>query len=214
MAIESIGLQIVVFGAFLYSVVLHEVAHGYMAEQLGDPTARHQGRLTLNPIPHLDPIGSFLLPLFLFMTGSPIFGWAKPVPYNPNLMRNRRWDPIKVMAAGPLTNIALALLLGLFLRVSMTLGFAHPVMVQILSPVVFVNLILAVFNLIPIPPFDGRFLIGLFSPVMMLRAEIAMARMGGMGFMIGLLVGLFVVFPIVLPIIPVIFQLITGIALF
>jgi len=212
--IESFGLQIIVFGAFLYSVVLHEVAHGYIAEQMGDPTARHAGRLTLNPIPHLDPIGSFLLPVILFITGAPIFGWARPVPYNPNLMRDRRWDPIKVMAAGPLTNIALAVILGLFLRGLLASGLAMPVMVQILSIVVYLNLILAVFNLIPIPPFDGRFLIGLFSPVMMLRAEIAMARMGGMGFMIGLFVGLFVVFPIVLPLIPPLFQLLTGVALF
>ena len=80
MPIESIGITIVIFGAFLYSVVLHEVAHGYMAEQFGDKTARFAGRLTLNPLPHLDPIGSFLLPLMLFISGAPVFGYARPVP--------------------------------------------------------------------------------------------------------------------------------------
>lgn len=214
MSVESIGITIVVFGAFLYSVVLHEVAHGYMAEQFGDKTARFAGRLTLNPLPHLDPIGSFFLPLILFMTGAPIFGYAKPVPYNPNMMRNRRTDPLKVMAAGPATNVALAVLLGLILRALLAMGLAHPVMVQILSTVVFLNLVLAVFNLIPIPPFDGRFLIGLINPVWLLRAEIAMARMGSMGWIFGLFIGLFLVLPVVFPLIPPIFQLITGTALF
>ncbi|HXV27008.1 MAG TPA: site-2 protease family protein, partial [Candidatus Paceibacterota bacterium] len=164
--------QIAVFAAFLYSVVLHEVAHGYVAEQKGDSTARYAGRLTLNPIRHLDPVGSFLLPLVMFFTGGPIFGWAKPVPYNPNLMRDRRWDPLKVMAAGPGTNIALAIVVGVFLRLLLATGVAPAIMVQILAMVVYLNLILAVFNLIPIPPFDGRFLLGLFSPVLMFRAEI------------------------------------------
>lgn len=212
MAFESLGVTIVVFGAFLYSVVLHEVAHGYMAEQFGDNTARFAGRLTLNPLPHLDPIGSFFLPLILFVTGAPIFGYARPVPYNPNNMRDRRWDPLKVMAAGPATNIALAVLLGLVMRIMLVAGFANPVMMQILSTVVFLNLVLAVFNLIPVPPFDGRFLIGLINPVWMFRAEIAMARMGGMGWIIGLFIGLFLIFPIIFPLIPLAFKLITGVA--
>lgn len=212
MPIESIGITIVIFGAFLYSVVLHEVAHGYMAEQFGDKTARFAGRLTLNPLPHLDPIGSFLLPLMLFISGAPVFGYARPVPYNPNMMRNRRSDPLKVMAAGPATNIAIAVVLGLVLRVLLAAGLAHPVMLQILSTVVFLNLVLAVFNLIPVPPFDGRFLIGLINPVWMLRAEIVMARMGGMGWIVGLFIGLFIVFPIVLPLIPLAFRLITGVS--
>jgi len=212
MAIESIGVTIIIFGGFLYSVVLHEVAHGYMAEQYGDKTARYAGRLTLNPLPHLDPIGSFVLPLILFLLSAPIFGYARPVPYNPNAMRDRRWDPLKVMAAGPATNIALAVLLGLVMRFMLTVGIASPVMLQILSTIVFLNLVLALFNLIPVPPFDGRFLIGLFSPVMLLRTEIAMARMGNMGWMLGLIFGLFVVFPLVFPLIPMVFHLITGVS--
>jgi Zn-dependent protease len=202
-------LKGIVFAGFLYSVVLHEVAHGYLAEQLGDPTARYAGRLTLNPLPHLDPIGSFLLPLILIPTGF-VFGYAKPVPYNPNRMRDRRRDPLKVMAAGPVTNILLALLLGLLVRLLVALPTIPVLMIAVLTAIVFINLLLAVFNLIPIPPFDGRFLIGLFSPVALLRAEITIARMGGAGMFIGLLVGLFVILPIVFPVVPVLTALLTG----
>jgi Zn-dependent protease len=148
----------------------------------------------------------------MFFSGGPMFGWARPVPYNPNLMRDRRWGPIMTMAAGPATNIMLALALGLVLRVVLAAGVAPAVMVQILATVVYVNLILAVFNLIPIPPFDGRFLLGLFSPSALFRAEMAMARMGPMGFMIGIFVGLFVVFPVVQPLIGIFFRFITGVS--
>jgi len=209
----TLATQVIIFGAFLYSVVLHEVAHGYIAETLGDPTARYAGRLTLNPFPHLDPMGSFLLPLILAMSGAPVFGYAKPVPYDPNNLRDRRWDPIKVMAAGPLTNIGIAVILGLLLRVVGVGGVLAPVMVQILATVVFLNLVLAVFNLIPLPPFDGRLFLGLISPTLLYRWEIAFARMGGMGWIVGLFVGLFVIFPLIFPLIPIAFRLITGIAL-
>lgn len=209
----TLATQIIVFAAFLYSVVLHEVAHGYIAEALGDPTARYEGRLTLNPFPHLDPMGSVLLPLILAMSGAPVFGYAKPVPYDPNKLRNRRWDPIKVMAAGPLTNIAIAVALGLFLRFLTGAGMASPVMAQILGTVVFLNLILAAFNLIPLPPFDGRLFLGIISPILLYRWEIAFGRMGAMGWLIGLFVGLFIIFPVVFPLVPVVFQVITGVPL-
>lgn len=211
---SSVITKVAVFAVFLYSVVLHELAHGYVAEQMGDKTARYAGRLTLNPLPHLDLFGSFLLPLFLFFSGLPVFGWAKPVPYNPNNMRDRRWGPLKVMAAGPLTNILLAVATGLVLRIFVAIGAAPGAVVQMLGTVVYMNLLLAVFNLIPIPPFDGRFLLGLYSPTVLLRAEIAMARMGTMGFMIGLFVGLYIIFPLVTPLIGPLFRLITGTAVF
>jgi len=208
----SLITQVIIFGAFLYSVVLHEVAHGYIAEALGDSTARYAGRLTLNPLPHLDIMGSVLLPLILAMSGAPIFGYAKPVPYDPNRLRDRRWDPIKVMAAGPLTNIAIAVIIGLVLRFIVTTGMAVPqTMLQILATVVFLNLVLAVFNLTPLPPFDGRLFIGLYSPSALYRLEISFARMGTMGWIFGLGIGLFVVFPLVLPLLPGVFQLITGV---
>src|SRR3989344_1831079 len=101
----------------IISVVIHEVSHGYMAEYLGDPTARLAGRLTLNPIPHLDLFGSFIIPLLLFFSSSPIMlGWAKPVPYNPYNLRNQRWGDALVASAGPLSNLAIALSIVLFVR--------------------------------------------------------------------------------------------------
>jgi len=134
------------------SVVVHEVSHGFMANILGDDTAKHMGRLTLNPIKHIDPVGSILLPLFLFLTHSGfMFGWAKPVPYNPYNLRDQRWGELKVAAAGPLSNIALAVIFGLVLRFSVLPGAATEIIVYLVS----INLVLALFNLIPIAPLDG-----------------------------------------------------------
>lgn len=135
------------------SVVLHEVAHGYMANYLGDPTARLAGRLTLNPISHVDPIGSIILPGILAITHAPfLIGYAKPVPYNPYNLSGK-YDEALVAGAGPGTNILLALLFGLLIRfggVSMTES-----MLTACATIVYINLLLAVFNLIPIPPLDG-----------------------------------------------------------
>lgn len=137
----------------ILSVILHEVAHGYAANYLGDPTARLAGRLTLNPIPHIDFFGSIILPAVLAISGSPIlFGYAKPVPYNPYNLRGR-WGEGFVAAAGALTNLALAIILGLFIRFfadGLPIAF-----VMVLSVAVYLNLLLCIFNLIPIPPLDG-----------------------------------------------------------
>jgi len=137
----------------MFSVVAHEVSHGYMAQYLGDPTARLAGRLTMNPLRHLDPVGSVLVPVSLALLGGPIFGWAKPVPYNPYNLRDQKWGDAKVALAGPLANLGIALLFGLILRFGGT-ALSDPVQV-ILSLIVFINIILAVFNLVPIPPLDG-----------------------------------------------------------
>jgi Zn-dependent protease len=137
----------------IISVILHEVAHGYMANYLGDPTARLQGRLTLNPISHIDPLGSIFLPLLLVVTGSPItIGYAKPVPYNPYNLPGK-YDEFFVAAAGPATNLGLALVFGLLLRFgAIAMG---PALMSAFITIVFINLILGFFNLIPIPPLDG-----------------------------------------------------------
>jgi len=139
----------------IMSVVVHEVSHGYVANLLGDPTARIAGRLTLNPVKHLDPVGSFLVPLLTYMTGGFIFGWARPVPYNPYNLQVGKWGPALVGVAGPASNLLVALIFGLLIRFSEVLHIASPAFLGVASIVVLINIILAVFNMIPIPPLDG-----------------------------------------------------------
>jgi Zn-dependent protease len=139
----------------IFSVIAHEVAHGYAANSLGDPTARLAGRLTMNPFPHIDMTGSVLLPAILVFTNSPIlFGWAKPVPYNPYNLKNHRWGETLVALAGSATNILLAIIFGLLVRFGPTIGF-DVAMVSFAANIAFVNLFLGFFNLIPFPPLDG-----------------------------------------------------------
>ncbi|MFI5354374.1 MAG: site-2 protease family protein [Desulfobaccales bacterium] len=145
---------------FIFSVMIHEMAHGYVALRNGDPTAKIMGRITLNPLPHIDPVGSILLPLLIFFSGSRFFiGWAKPVPVNPLNYRNYRWGEITVSAAGPLSNLALAAAFAFLLRLDLGIG------VQVLASYgVSINIILALFNLIPIPPLDGSHILSILLP--------------------------------------------------
>jgi len=161
MDIVSIVIILVIL---LFSVVLHELSHGVAADKLGDHTARYMGRLTLNPIPHLDLFGAILLPLFLFLVQSPIiFGAAKPVPVNFYNLKNPKRDMALVSLAGPLTNFALAIAFALPIRLGLLnqgMGLGFDVLVQ----AVVLNLVLGIFNLIPIPPLDGsKVLASLFS---------------------------------------------------
>ncbi len=153
---EVIFLIIIIF----MSVVIHEVAHGYAAAFLGDLTAKYQDRLTLNPIKHIDPIGTILVPIITATAGFP-FGWAKPVPVNPYNLKSQKWGEMIVAAAGPATNIILAIIFSLIIR----LGTALPASFVGLSiNIVFINIALAVFNLIPIPPLDGSKILFAFLP--------------------------------------------------
>ncbi len=145
----------IIFGliVLIFSVILHEVAHGHMANWLGDPTARLAGRLTLNPLRHIDPLGSVILPALLLITHAPILiGYAKPVPYNPYNLRGKYAEGL-VAFAGPGTNILLAFIFGFLIRFSgAQLG---PDLISAFAVIVYVNILLALFNLIPAPPLDG-----------------------------------------------------------
>ncbi len=191
----------------LYSVVIHELAHGTMANSLGDPTAKNMGRLTLNPLKHLDIFGSVILPLFLFIVNAPfIFGYAKPVPYNPYNLRDRKYGPAKVAIAGPITNIVLALLFGLTLRFLPDV-FSTSLIPQLLSFIVRLNLVLAVFNLFPIPPLDGHWLLMTFLPDSMRAFKDFLYKYSMFIFVFFL----FFIFPLVFPIVFFLFKLIVGV---
>jgi Zn-dependent protease len=146
------------------SVVIHEVSHGFVALRFGDRTALYAKRLTLNPLKHLDIFGSIILPAFLAITHSPfLFGWAKPVPYNPDNLTNRKWGTIAVASAGILANIFIAVFFGLILRLIL-MGNVLSGAVSIISVIILVNLGLAIFNLVPIPPLDGSKILFSFLP--------------------------------------------------
>jgi Zn-dependent protease len=143
---------IIAFGIVLVSLTIHEAAHAWTADRLGDPTARLLGRVSLNPVVHIDPIGTLLLPLVAAISGLPIIGWAKPVPVNIGRLRHHRRDFMIVAAAGPLSNLAQATIAGLLCQALASDAGFFPL---ILRAFVQINLLLAFFNLVPIPPLDG-----------------------------------------------------------
>lgn len=188
----------------VFSIVIHEVSHGAVAYWLGDPTAKYAGRLTLNPIPHIDPVGSILLPLLMSFSGIGIIGWAKPVPYNPYNLRDQRYGPGMVAAAGPASNLAVAVFFGIFLRILPSMGFNNPVFFNFVILIIFINVLLAVFNLVPIPPLDGSKILFALLPDSAYRFK---AMLEQYGFYL-LIFFIFFLFPIIIPIVNWIFNLI------
>lgn len=161
------------------SVVVHEVAHGYVADKFGDPTARYQGRLTFNPIKHIDPFGSIILPFIMaLLPGGLILGWAKPVPINPYNFKRRRLGEFATAFAGPLSNIIIAAIFIVIIRLSLMYDL-DSVFIQLSSVVVLINAVLAFFNLIPIPPLDGYRIVSILLPQHLTeRYEIMAQRFG------------------------------------
>lgn len=207
---------LIIIIVFLFSVVIHEVAHGAMAYYLGDPTAKYAGRLTLNPISHLDLFGSIIVPGFLILTslaigGGIVFGWAKPVPINPYNFRDQRYGSAKVGLAGPAANIAVAVIFGLLIRfLPFSTALFYQNLISIFAFIVWVNLLLAVFNLMPIPPLDGSHILFTFLPPGMENVKIILSQYG----LFILLLIIFFFIQWFIPLINYIFKLIVGFSFF
>lgn len=194
--------QIVVL---IFSAIIHEYMHGYVALSLGDSSAKDAGRLSLNPLVHLEWFGSFFLPLMMVVSGMGfVFGWAKPVPYNPHNLRDKKYGEAKVALAGPLGNLIIAIFFGLCLRF---LPFYNVTFTGLLSVIVLINLALMVFNLVPIPPLDGSKILAAFMPYEMRERYLNAERMGM------ILIILFVMLGggLLMPAIDLLYRLIVGV---
>lgn len=191
----------------IMSVIAHEVSHGYIANALGDPTARLAGRLTLNPASHLDAVGSFIVPVATFFLGGFIFGWAKPVPFNPYNMKNPRRDGAFVAAAGPGANIFVAVVFSLLIRFGEALSLPGS-FIEIASIVVFLNILLAFFNLIPVPPLDGSKILFALLPYRLQFIEEFLERY----WFVAIFILIFFVWQFFLPAIFFLFQVATGLS--
>lgn len=191
------------FIVLIFSAIIHEYAHGWMADQLGDPTAKLSGRLTMNPIAHIDPIGTILVPLMLYLAtnGAFLFAWAKPVPFNPFNLKDPEKDAAKIAIAGPAANLAVALVFGLLVRILPSSNMS-----EFFLMIVYINILLAVFNLVPIPPLDGSKILFAALPQSWNSFKIFLNRYG---FAV-LLIFIFFGFDLILPIILSLFRLITG----
>lgn len=161
---DDLPLKLTLFAVLLISLSIHEAAHAWAADRLGDPTARLLGRLTINPGAHIDPIGTLLLPGIAILTGLPIIGWAKPVPVNLNQLRHPRRDFMYIAAAGPVSNLLQAGMLAAGAWLMFPEGIEEGFAGVLLAQGVFLNVLLALFNLIPIPPLDGGNVIGGLLP--------------------------------------------------
>jgi len=196
----------------VFSVVIHEVSHGYAALFLGDRTAEYQGRLSLNPLRHIDLVGSIIVPLASFILGGYAFGWAKPVPFNPNNLRNKRWGELIVAVAGPLSNICIALFFGFIIRFiysnnSSEVNPAFVAALPLLMVAVIINLTLALFNLMPVPPLDGSKILWALLPVRFISVRRKIESLG----IIPVLLFVIILWEFVDRVIPYLFTIITSV---
>ncbi len=188
----------------VFSAIIHEYMHGWMADYLGDPTAKNAGRLTLNPLSHIDLFGSIIVPFFLIASGSNfVLGWAKPVPYNPNNLRDKKYGNAKVALAGPMGNFIVAVVFALIFRLA-PLSLQMQMFVQI---IIYINLLLMIFNLVPIPPMDGSKIVLDFLPY---HLKIKYLKLEQYGMFLVLLFVMFG-FAFIQPIINFLFNVLTGI---
>ncbi len=190
----------------IISVIIHEVSHGYVADLLGDPTARLQGRLTMNPLKHIDPVGSIVVPLITSLAGF-TFGWAKPVPYNPYNLKNKRQGEFLIALAGPLSNLLIALIFGTIIRFASVGMTTLTPFLEVTAYIVIINIVLAIFNLIPLPPLDGSKLLFSILPNQYGRTRIVMEQNAP----IFIVIVIFVLWKFISPVIPWIFRVLSGI---
>ncbi len=181
------------YPCLLFALCFHEAAHAWTADRCGDPSARLLGRVTMNPIKHADPIGTVIMPLLIMVSGMPfLFGWAKPVPFNPVNLRNIRRDPVLIALAGPASNILLTMITIVMIRILLGLLDAGVLSqaiagqtLQFFAYFAMINLVLALFNMIPVPPLDGHYLLNYFLPP---SGQQMMQQIGPMGILIAILV--------------------------
>lgn len=189
---NDITSKLFLYIVIILSAVVHEYSHAFMANELGDDTAKRLGRLTLNPLKHVDIVGTVIVPLFLLFTSGTFIGWAKPVPYDPSKLKGSK-DELKVALAGPGSNMAMALILATFYFVASILA-GNSANISLLAPfvaqIIYINISLALFNLIPVPPLDGSKIIGVILPIEWLRR---LERLGVVGFILALWIGMMVV---------------------
>ncbi len=209
-------MALAIFGVIvlIFSAVIHEVSHGFVADKLGDPTARLSGRLTLNPLKHIDPFGSVILPILLsLIPGGIIFGWAKPVPYNPYNLKDPEKGAAEIALAGPLSNLILALIFGILFRLSVSAGGVLYNLSDLFSIIVLINIILGVFNLVPIPPLDGAKVATAILPDSAWKIKKFLAENNPYGWFI--LIGfIFFGITIISPVISFLFRIFTGVSLY
>lgn len=201
-------IQVFAFLVLIFSIIIHEYAHGWVADQLGDPTARYMGRLTLNPIAHIDLMGSIIVPLLLYISQAGfIVGWAKPVPYNPYNLRDQKKGPALVALAGPGVNFLIAIIFGIIIRILVAQDpIAYANIITFFSIIVLYNILLAVFNLVPLPPLDGSKILEYILPPSFHGIMETLEK----NYMLFLVIFILFGFGLIIPIINFLYEIITG----